>query len=82
MGMHRSIVTGLLIRAPSLGTTSPSLADTELPSFLEMAFQWLGNGVLNPPIAGLVQVGGRVEADVAVGVRALNWSEAATVDDQ
>jgi hypothetical protein len=63
-------------------TTPPSLADAELQSFLGMAFQWIGNGVHNPTIAGLVQVGGRVEADAAVGVRALNWSEAATVDDQ
>jgi CubicO group peptidase (beta-lactamase class C family) len=80
--MRKLIVPTLLTCVLSLGATAPSHADEDPQAFLEKALQWLRNRDHNPAIAGLVQVGGRVEAEAAVGVRALNWPEAVTVDDR
>jgi D-alanyl-D-alanine carboxypeptidase len=65
-----------------LVTGAPAHADTELQSYLGGALIFLRHRDHDPAIAALIQIDGKVEAEAAVGVRALGHPEPVTVDDR
>jgi CubicO group peptidase (beta-lactamase class C family) len=67
--------------AAFLASSSPAQTGRALQSYVEAALVWLGHRDHNPGMAALVQIDGKVEAEVAIGVRALDHPESVTVHD-
>jgi hypothetical protein len=66
----------------SLAGSTTAQADAALQSFLEQVLAWLQHRDHNPAIAALIQIDGKVEAEAAIGYRALGHPESVTVDDR
>lgn len=81
--MRRSVRVAIAACAalPFMGGAAPH-ASTPLQSYLEGGLGWLQDQDHNPAIAALVLIDGRVDAEAAIGRRALGHPELVTVDDR
>src|SRR3954465_12244929 len=75
--IYRLLVTSLLLVAPAFAR-----ADSALQTFLDQTLANVQRSSQVPAIAALIQINGRIEAESAVGVRALGHHEAVTIDDR
>lgn len=81
--MRRSTTAAILVwSAVSLVVNTTAHADVALQSFLEQALAWLRARDHDPAIAALIQIDGKVEAEAAVGSRAVGHLASVTVDDR
>jgi D-alanyl-D-alanine carboxypeptidase len=80
--MHKLLAVVVQTSSALLLSVTPAYADAALQSFLEEALPWIQQRDHNPAIAALVQIDGKIEAEAAIGTRALGHSERVTVDDR
>lgn len=80
--MRRSAAAVLACIVLLLFGSTAAYADAALQSFVEKALAWLQDRDQNPAIAALVQIDGKIAAEVAIGRRALGHPESVTVGDR
>jgi CubicO group peptidase (beta-lactamase class C family) len=79
--ISRKVAASIALLA-SLLAIPPTHADAALQTFLEQTLAAARAKDKLPAAAALVQINGKIEAEAAVGVRALGHPEPATVDDR
>jgi CubicO group peptidase (beta-lactamase class C family) len=66
----------------ALATSVPAHADEELQAFMNKALPWVRLRDHQPAVAALIQIDGRLAAEGADGLRALDRPEPVTIDDR
>ncbi len=83
--MYRSTMATLLvlfIALTALFGTAPARADAELQKLLEQTLVAARDKDQLPGVAAIVQINGKIEAEAALGVRALGHPEPVTTNDR
>jgi CubicO group peptidase (beta-lactamase class C family) len=77
-------MSAVLLSSAAASLASSSLAQTvpSPQSYVQAALVWLRHRDHNPGIAALVQIDGKIAAEAAIGVRALDHPESVTVHDR
>lgn len=71
-----------LLTALALFATPPAIADADLQKFLEQTLAAARDKDRLPAVAAVVQINGRIEAEAALGLRALGHPDPVTTNDR
>ncbi len=77
----RTILFALFVTVMALVETAPARADAELQKLLEQTLAAARDKDQLPGVAAIVQINGKIEAEAALGVRALGHPEPVTTND-